>query len=182
MGDSAHQQRKSDHNDGNAFDLTHDPGHGVDCGQLSPQVINDPRVTYVIWNRQIFNRERAAEGWRPYDGANPHDHHMHVSIRATSRDDLAKWPWSSSTGHVPFPGHSLRRGVIGASVGTLQDRLNNLGYLLKVDRSFGAKTADAVSRLQIDHGLVPDGVVGRATWAVIMAGPVAIRSPHSIVR
>ena len=31
MGDTAHQKRHSDHNDGNAFDLTHDPAHGVDC-------------------------------------------------------------------------------------------------------------------------------------------------------
>jgi hypothetical protein len=40
MGDAAHQQRKSDHNDGNAFDLTHDPVHGVDGNLLSRQVIN----------------------------------------------------------------------------------------------------------------------------------------------
>src|SRR4051812_9075559 len=74
MGDTAHQLRKSDHNDGNAFDLTHDPAHGVDCNQLSTLVMNDARVTYVIWNRQIYNRARASDGWRPYTGSNPHDH------------------------------------------------------------------------------------------------------------
>ena len=77
MGDAAHQARKSDHNDGNAFDLTQDSAHGVDCDVLSRQVINDARVTYVIWNRQIYNRSRAAEGWRHYSGSNPHNHHMH---------------------------------------------------------------------------------------------------------
>ena len=81
MGDTAHQKRHSDHNDGNAFDLTHDPTHGVDCGVLSRLVINDNRVTYVISNRQIYNRARVAEGWRPYTGLNPHNRHMHVSIR-----------------------------------------------------------------------------------------------------
>lgn len=94
MGDLRHQTRKSDHNDGNAFDLTHDPVHGVDCDVLSRAVIKDPRVTYVIWNRRIYNRARAAEGWRPYGGANPHTKHMHVSIRSDARDNLAPWPWS----------------------------------------------------------------------------------------
>jgi hypothetical protein len=94
MGDTAHQKRKSDHNDGNAFDLTHDPDHGVDCNELSLQVIDDSRVTYVIWNSQIYNRSRSAEGWRHYTGTNPHTKHMHVSIQAKSRNDLAPWPWS----------------------------------------------------------------------------------------
>src|SRR6184192_2525560 len=69
MGDTAHQKRHSDHNDGNA-------------------------------NRQIYNRARVAEGWRPYIGLNPHNRHMHVSIRAASRDDLSPWPWSASAGRA----------------------------------------------------------------------------------
>jgi hypothetical protein len=94
MGDAAHQKRKSDHNDGNAFDLTHDPENGVDCHELSLQVINDTRVTYVIWNHKIYNRGMAAKGWRNYTGTNPHTKHMHVSIQAKSRNDLAPWPWT----------------------------------------------------------------------------------------
>ena len=94
IGDARHKARKSDHNLGNAFDLTHDPVNGVDCEQLSRLVINDPRVTYVIWNRQIYNRDRASEGWRKYNGANPHTHHMHVSIAEVSRDDTSPWVWS----------------------------------------------------------------------------------------
>jgi hypothetical protein len=35
IGNAAHQKRKSDHNPGNAFDLTHDPKNGVDCELLS---------------------------------------------------------------------------------------------------------------------------------------------------
>ena len=94
MGDSGHQARKSDHNDGNAFDLGHDPNNGVDCNSLAKQLISDPRVTYVIWNREIYNREMASQGWRKYSGTNAHTHHMHVSIRAESRDDLSPWPWT----------------------------------------------------------------------------------------
>jgi hypothetical protein len=94
MGDAAHQTRPSDHNQGNAFDLTHDPAHGVDCGVLSRLVIYDPRVTYVIFNHQIYSISRADEGWRQYTGANPHTRHMHVSISMSSRSNLAAWPWS----------------------------------------------------------------------------------------
>lgn len=182
MGDTAHQQRKSDHNDGNAFDLTHDPTNGVNCSALSRQVINDPRVTYVIWNREIYNREKADLGWRRYDGANPHNHHMHVSIKATSRDDLSQWPWSSATGHVRFPGSVLRLGMSGAAVGTLQERLTQLGYVVNTNRSFDLKTKAVVMQFQKDRGLVSDGVVGRVTWAVAMAGPVPVAVPTAVRR
>jgi hypothetical protein len=92
MGDEAHQKRKSDHNQGNAFDLTHDPANGVDCNVLSKLVIDDPRVTYVIWNEQIYNREK--KYWRKYIGTNPHKAHMHVSIKAEERNNVGPWPWS----------------------------------------------------------------------------------------
>ena len=113
LGDAAHQTRKSDHNEGNAFDLTHDPKHEVDCEKLSKDVIWDPRVTYVIWNKQICytdqpHRREADESctnprylgpekekvWEAYNGPNPHTKHMHVSIRADAREDLSPWPWS----------------------------------------------------------------------------------------
>ncbi len=94
MGDPRHQKIKSDHNDGNAFDLTHDPKNGVDCEKLSRLAIKDTRVTYVIWNSQI-NVIGKAVGWHKYVGSNPHTKHMHVSIKSTARDDnKSPWPWS----------------------------------------------------------------------------------------
>src|SRR3954469_13129044 len=72
----------SDHDAGNAVDLTQDPAHGVDCNVLAEHVIRDVRVKYVIWNRRIFNREQGDTHWRPYTvpGGDPHTGHMHVSI------------------------------------------------------------------------------------------------------
>ncbi|GAB3397806.1 hypothetical protein NX774_19115 [Massilia agilis] len=93
MGDLSHQKRKSDHNQGNAFDLTHDPTNGVDCNTLVRLALLDYRVEYVIWNRQIYNKKMPDKGWRGYKGA-PHDHHMHVSIRADLRDIGSPWPWA----------------------------------------------------------------------------------------
>jgi hypothetical protein len=183
IGDTAHQQRHSDHNDGNAFDLTHDPAHGVDCGVLSRLVINDNRVTYVISNRQIYNRARVAEGWRPYTGLNPHNQHMHVSIGAASRDDLSPWPWSASAanrpftsqqpilvGHAPsYPGTPLRQGSQGTHVRTIQQRLKNLGYAITIDCIFGPGTREVIVAFQRKKNLLADGMVGPKTWAGLWA-------------
>lgn len=94
MGDAAHQKRPSDHNLGNAVDITHDPASGCDGQVIADLAIQDPRVTYVIWNAQIYNRARAAEGWRPYKGSNPHRHHVHISVRADARGDASRWGWA----------------------------------------------------------------------------------------
>jgi peptidoglycan hydrolase-like protein with peptidoglycan-binding domain len=176
MGDEAHKKTKSDHNDGNAFDLTHDPANGVDCNVLSLQVIKDPRVTYVIWNRQIYNRAKASEGWRKYTGKNPHTKHMHVSIKATSRNDLSAWPWSPAGGKggaTPFPGTNLKKGSKGDSVTKVQQRLQELGYNIgtkKPDGDFGGGTDKAVRKFQGDRKLKADGIVGATTWAALFAG------------
>lgn len=87
-----HQQQNpnSDHDIGNAFDLTHDPANGVDCNVLAQHVIKDSRIRYVIWNRQIFNPS-ISMAWRTYSGPNPHTKHMHVSIKASVRADTRNW-------------------------------------------------------------------------------------------
>lgn len=94
MGDTRHAARRSDHNDGNAFDLTHDPDNGIDCNLFAKLALLDRRVQYVIWNRKIYNVDLAVSGWRPYTGS-PHDHHMHVSIKAECRNQAMGWPWAS---------------------------------------------------------------------------------------
>lgn len=88
-GDAAHQARKSDHNSGNAWDLTHDPKHGVDCAVISKAIIKDKRTRYVIHNRRIWSR--VLPWWRKYTGSNPHTGHMHVSIVTKYRDDVSAW-------------------------------------------------------------------------------------------
>lgn len=89
MGDAAHQSRKSDHNDGNAVDITNDPS-GCSGDIIAEAATRDPRTKYVIWNRRIWTGT-----WKPYTGANPHTSHVHISIRADARDDTRPWPWAS---------------------------------------------------------------------------------------
>lgn len=96
IADAAHRSRNSDHNPWiveagigvvTAIDVTHDPAGGCDAGKLVEAIRAgaDKRIKYVIWNRRIANREpingAAAWAWHPYGGENPHDHHVHISVR-----------------------------------------------------------------------------------------------------
>jgi hypothetical protein len=95
MGDEAHQKRPSDHNTGDAVDITHDPANDCDAGLIAKAAIDDERVTYVIWQGHIFNRARSAEGWRKRDkGDNDHTHHCHISVKREARNDVRPWAWA----------------------------------------------------------------------------------------
>ena len=62
----------------------------------------------------------------------------------------------------------LSRGLHGADVRALQERLNALGFDVGgVDGRFGPRTESAVRAFQSDVGLVSDGVVGRAKKAAL---------------
>lgn len=105
IGDASHAARKSDHNpqpgpDGKrgtsddvpvmGVDITHDPASGADGAVIAAAACDDPRVAYVIWNGGIYNRA-IADKWRPYNGANPHTHHVHISIKSDSIHSLDTW-------------------------------------------------------------------------------------------
>ena len=94
IGDAAHRATKSEHNPNpqgvvTAMDITHDPGAGADMNKLKERVLNDPRVWYVIFNRRIWENGI----WADYYGDNPHEHHMHISMKQNpaSYDNPADW-------------------------------------------------------------------------------------------
>jgi hypothetical protein len=108
VGDAGHQSRRSDHNpwvvDGvtgivTAMDITNDPAHGCTSDALARSLVRsrDPRIKYVISNRRIANSSpqggHSAWAWRPYGGASPHDHHVHVSVKSDKAlyDDESDW-------------------------------------------------------------------------------------------
>lgn len=61
----------------------------------------------------------------------------------------------------------LLKGSKGPQVTALQEKLNSLGYKLKVDGDFGKATDDAVRLMQARFHLVVDGKVGPKTWAFL---------------
>lgn len=110
IGDAAHQSRKSDHNpkDGfvDALDLTHDPAGGFDAHGWAEVIARrgDPRLKYVISAGRIHNPVLDARGeWRRYDGDNPHDRHIHVSVLPSGRFSTAPWLVASNMPPVPVP-------------------------------------------------------------------------------
>lgn len=101
IGDSAHASRVSDHNPWvhdhsgqpvvTAMDITNDPAHGPDGTLLSVALITDARVKYVIFAGRIWKARTGR--WEPYRGVNPHNHHVHVSVKAepASYDNPSNW-------------------------------------------------------------------------------------------
>ena len=83
----------SDHNTGLAVDLTHDPKHGIDCAVIFEKLKEDERVEYLIFQGKIWSRKYAKQGNRKYTGSNPHNKHLHCSIRTTSSNDTSPWFW-----------------------------------------------------------------------------------------
>jgi hypothetical protein len=115
IGDAAHRSEgsASDHNPWvkdshgvgvvRAFDITHDPAHGVDTYAMAERfrVARDSRVTYIISNRRITGVEY---GWRwaTYTGtSDPHTGHVHVSVSTTQSVYDNGRPWSGVTPEIP---------------------------------------------------------------------------------
>ena len=72
---------------------------------------------------------------------------------------------------------TLRKGVTGTAVKTLQTNLKKLGlYAAAVDGSFGTTTENAVKAFQKQYGLTVDGVAGSATLKKIESAVAAIGS------
>ncbi len=66
----------------------------------------------------------------------------------------------------------LRRGSTGAHVAGAQGLLHvKAGQGLVVDGSFGPATEEAVRNLQRFFGLAVDGVLGAATWKILLEIP-----------
>ncbi|MCS6712078.1 murein L,D-transpeptidase [Brachybacterium sp. EF45031] len=83
---------------------------------------------------------------------------------------------SGATVPVLAGGPTLKRGMKGTAVTTLQKRLNALRFWCGTpDGTFGHLTQQAVWALQKAAGLGRDGVVGPKTWAVLDRGIVPAR-------
>ena len=186
IGDAAHAKTNSDHNphvkDGStgvvtALDVTHDPKSGCDAGVIANVLIasRDPRIKYIIWNRQITAGDDGPSPWnaRKYSGKNPHTMHVHTSVRASKAkyDDTSDWAIPGTAGtatpSAPPPPSitnrpTLKEGDQGTDVRYLQKQLG-----IAVDGKFGAPTTKAVKAVQKKNGLKADGVVGTYTWAAL---------------
>lgn len=192
IGDTAHSTRKSEHNPDakgvvRAVDIT---VAGIDKAALLKVVIGDSRVHYVISDRKIYSRTNS---WAPraYTGANPHDKHVHISLRNRTSEsadwstvdkaaaDTSSWGIaSSSSSSSSSTSKTLKKGSTGATVKKLQTGLNKIfpayrqtvspkGKLLTVDGIYGDHTERWVREFQRRAGIAVDGIVGPTTRAAL---------------
>lgn len=153
-----------------AIDITHDPAHGLDSERLAQGLIasKDRRIKYIISNRKIAAGDRGPSPWtwRPYNGSNPHDHHVHISVLRDFEDDETQWNFAVA-GVTPQPDPNwkpppptLRRGM------PMSEQVGELWTLLALnDKGFGPVLEAAVEAFQQQNGLHVDGIVGPQTWA-----------------
>lgn len=188
VGDAAHASRDSDHNPWvrdppgpnvvTAIDITHDPAHGFDSYAFADWLrqSRDDRVKYVISNSRIFSATVSPWQWRPYHGANPHDHHVHVSVKDVKAffDNTRRWDTGSA--YIPPSGMPppkpippiLRNGSNGDAVKLAQRELNRAGFELVIDGAFGPDTEADVRTFQKHSGIKSDGIIGPQTWKALL--------------
>ena len=178
IGEEAHAARVSDHNPDaagvvHALDITKDTAHGVDVQKIADSIIaaDDKRVKYLIHAGRIANPDIQNWKWRARNkGPDDHAEHLHISVKSEPAlaDDVSPWPVQASepSGEI-ITKPKLKRGDHGDWVRKLQRLLG-----IEQDGDFGEATEIAVRAFQENHGLVPDGIVGRYTWrALLPANP-----------
>ncbi len=172
VGDLAHSQRKSDHNPNSAgvvtaIDIDRDFNDGHDGRELvaALQKGRDRRIKYIIFERQITVKGDVSR-WKPYKGANAHNHHIHISVSSNpalydNRDAWildARMPLQPVSVPTPAQVRDLKIGDKGDDVKALQVKLG-----ITADGIFGLKTKKAVLNIQVKNGLRADGIVGTNT-------------------
>ena len=100
IGDTRHSARPSDHNPDSqtgivrAIDVDRDVS-GKAKPDLMPDIADqirlaakagDKRIAYVIFEGRIASAKKGWS-WRPYDGANKHNHHIHISFTTKGDTD-----------------------------------------------------------------------------------------------
>ena len=110
IGDAAHASVASDHNPNSAgvvtaLDITNHPGY-FDAHALADRLRANrhPNLKYIISNRRIAG-DWTGWNWQAYNGSNPHDKHIHVSVGRGSDgkstppyDDTNAWSINGQTG------------------------------------------------------------------------------------
>jgi hypothetical protein len=185
IGDASHASRSSDHNPWvtdppgpnvvTAIDITHDPRDGFDSYAFADMLLakKDSRIKYVISNRRISSGSDGPSPWvwRKYTGTNPHDHHVHISIKSDKAhyDSISDWSIDASSMPAPNPASPAPVPVVtvGSSGPDVERLQRSLGCTITGKFAAASETEYALRLFQVRHGLDPDARCGPMTWAVL---------------
>ncbi|MEH6435354.1 peptidoglycan recognition protein family protein [Massilia sp. DD77] len=114
-------------------------------------------------------------GWNAVPSDSLYNVKGHVNYASQSHTDPGSgWDWPRYKSLVAGGGGStttwplVQYGNTGERVRTIQYLLQQWGYALTVNASFDSATQNAVKNFQSSHGLGADGIVGNATWPVLV--------------
>lgn len=154
VGDTSHQARVSDHNPDysaggivRAIDVDRD---GINTARLLQVACGDSRVEYVIFERKIYQRNR---NFVPlaYTGSNPHDKHMHISLRHTAAAaGGGAWGYSGGGGApapAPSGGASFEAVVAGVIAGRYGNGAARIAAVQAAGQNYEAVRAEVNRRL-----------------------------------
>jgi len=97
-------------------------------------------------------------------------HSEGLSKDPTENTTQAEKPILGSASKEVYDMRTLSKGSRGTQVRVLQWLLTDSRYNCgTMDGIFGGKTQAAVKAFQMDNGLAADGIVGKMTWAVLLA-------------
>lgn len=119
-------------------------------GRSLPMFVNNDKADYINARRVVNGTDKA------------------VAIASLASE--YEWALRVETGETPPNLPTLYSGMKNPRVAVmlLQKDLSTLGYFSgKLDGLYGPLTRQAVLAFQSDNGLVPDGVVGPATWSAL---------------
>jgi len=119
------------------------PKNGCDAQKIADSIVasKDPRVKYIIWNRQICSSEVRPWTWRKYPGGNPHTKHIHISVlpQKAKYDDRRDWQLTQV---------QLERLAMAFAAAAVEDM--ELAWGKKVTAPFKRKVIEISAELGID--------------------------------
>lgn len=160
IGDPSHATGESDHNPDydsggvvRAIDIDKD---GIDMLDLLAVLIGDPRVAYVIWNKQISSATRDGNpwNWEPYSGTNTHEKHVHISIKHTDKAEESTNAWFTKEDDMQLNDDIYPGGKKEMKVGGLFRRLDR--FIERQDTRAG-QIRGQVARVKTAVESLPEG-------------------------
>jgi hypothetical protein len=190
----------SEHKEGRALDWAVNAGSAADVAivndvmtwLLAPGDNGEPfarvrrlGIMYMIFNHQIWGAYSSDQGWRPYDGANPHTDHVHFSFSWAGAMKQTTWytgSWMAAAdgtvysvaaplyGSVPKPNRPIV-GIAGTPRGDGYWLVGSDGGIFSFGKAAFQGSTGAIALNQPIVGMAPTPT-GDGYWMVASDGGI----------